>query len=275
MISASLEKDKTDEGVDTRTIAFVHHKGGTGKTTSCLNIAGWLNKMNKKVLVIDLDPQGNATSGLGIDRKTVASSIYDVLWSQKSIEEVIVETDSGVYLAPSSVDLLTAENRMAGQAKNTTLLKQNLVDIKEYFDYVLIDLPPGSTLLMINGIVASENIIVPLDSGLFAYETMDTLETLLVDINEELGTRINVLMVLLRDYSRNVLDKFLTTYEIKRLLREFLDTSLTSDVKIFGIPFSRKIYAAQKKGLPISHYAPFSDVGRAYKRIAEEIVNNS
>lgn len=263
-----------EETEDTKTIAFVHHKGGTGKTTSCLNIAGWLTKMKKKVLVIDLDPQGNATSGLGIDRKTIDSSIYDVLFGQKHIEEIIIETDSGVYLAPSSIDLLAAETHMAGQANNASLLKQNLADTKEYFDYVLIDLPPGSTLLMINGIVASENIIIPLDSGVFAYETLDTLKTLVIDINEELKTQTNVLMVLLREYSISFLDKFLT-YEVRGLLKKFLKTNLTADVKTFTIPFSRKIYRAQKKGMPISHFAPFSDVGRAYKRIAKGIVNSS
>jgi len=118
-------------------IAFVHHKGGTGKTTSCLNIAGWLAKMNKKVLVVDLDPQGNATTGLGIDRKTYEGSIYDVFFSQKNIEEVILETDSGIYLVPSSVDLMAVEMRMARQINNTSVLKESIESIKGYFDSLL------------------------------------------------------------------------------------------------------------------------------------------
>lgn len=272
-MKVSFRKNKIGETEDTKSIAFVHHKGGTGKTTSCLSIAGWLTKMDKNVLVIDLDPQGNATSGLGIDRTTIYASIYDVLFGQKRIEEIIIETDSGVYLAPSSIDLLAAEIHLAGQADNTGLLKQNLAEAKEYFDYVLIDVPPGSTLLMINGIVAAENIIIPLDSGVFAYETLDTLKTLVIDIKEELGTQPNVLMALLREYSTNVLDKFLT-YEVRGLVKKFLKINLTADVKMFTIPFSRKIYRAQKKGMPISHYAPFSDVGRAYKRIAKEIADS-
>jgi len=255
------------------TIAFVHHKGGTGKTTSCLNVAGWLTKMKKKVLVIDLDPQGNATSGLGIDRKTVDFSIYDVLFGQKNIEEVILETDSGIYLAPSSLDLLAAETHMAGQAKSTALLRQNLADITGHFDYVLIDVPPGSTLLMINGIVASENIIIPLDAGVFAYEALSTLKSLVVELNKELGVETNLLMVLLRETSISVLDKF-QTWEIKKLLKEFLNENNMPELRIFTIPFSRKICRAQMKGLPISHYAPYSDAARAYKRIAKEIVRH-
>ena len=256
----------------TKYIAFVHHKGGTGKTTSCLNIAGWLVKMNKKVLVVDLDPQGNATAGLGVDRTTIDSSIYDVFFAQKNIEEVILETDSAIHLTPSSFDLLAVETHMAGKTNNTGILKEKLGDVEKYFDYILIDVPPGSTLLMINGIVASENIIIPLDSGIFAYETMEILKKLVIDLNEELGAEINVMMVLLRKYSISIFDKGLTG-EIKNLLREFLTANNIPSVKIFTIPFSRKVYKAQMRGIPISHYAPHSDVGRAYKKIAKEIIS--
>ena len=253
-------------------IAFVHHKGGTGKTTSCLNIAGWLVRMEKQVLVVDLDPQGNATTGLGIDRGTIEVSIYDVLLGQRNIEEVILETDSGIYLAPSSIDLLTAETRMAGKINNTTILRESLRNVVRHFDYILIDVPPGSTLLMINGIVVSQNIIVPLDSGVFAYETMETLKVLVLDLNEELGIEPNVMMVLLREYSSSIFDKG-PTKGVKKLIKRFLAANVTSKVEVFTIPFSRNVYRAQMKGTPISHYAPFSDVGRAYKRIAKEILN--
>lgn len=167
-----------DNAGSAKTIAFVHHKGGTGKTTSCLNVAGWLARMKKKALVIDLDPQGNATAGLGIDRNTCDGSIYEALFGQKNIDEVILETESGVYLAPSSINLLSAETQMAGQA-NVNVLKKKLSGAGRYFDYILIDVPPGSTFLMINGIVASENIIIPLDSGIFAFETMETIKTVI------------------------------------------------------------------------------------------------
>ena len=106
-------------------IAFVHHKGGTGKTTSCINVAGWLAKMNKKVLVVDLDPQGSAVAGLGVDRKRVEESIYDVLFNDTSIKEVILETDAGVWLVPSSIDLLAAERQMTDQANHASLLQKH------------------------------------------------------------------------------------------------------------------------------------------------------
>jgi len=268
----NLFKKKVDKIDIVKKIAFVHHKGGTGKTTSCINIAGWLAKMNKQVLVVDLDPQGNATSGLGVDRNSVDSSIYDVFFGQQTIEKIILETDSGVYLAPSSLDLLAAEIHMAGQINNTNILKKELSSIENNFDYILIDVPPGSTLLMINGMVAAENIIIPLDSGVFAFETMETLRTLIIDIYEELGVEINVIMMLLRAYSITFFDRT-PTQEVRKLLKGFLSSNLSLSIEILLIPFSRKIYKAQMRGKPISHYAPFSDVGRAYKRVAKKIIN--
>jgi chromosome partitioning protein len=259
-------------------IAFVHHKGGTGKTTSCINVAGWLAKMNKKVLVVDLDPQGNAVAALGVDRKSVEASLYDVLFSKMSIKEVILETDAGVWLVPSSIDLLAAERQMADQANNASLLKDVLKSIQKQFDYILIDVGPGSTLLMINGIVAAGNIIVPLDSGVFAYETLETLKTIVLDLEQELGIETNIMMILLRDYSTSIFDRIFDgepTQEIKDLVSDFLIANQMPTVKIHSIPYSKKVYQSQMLGMPISHVAPFSDIGRAYKRIAQDVLDHS
>ncbi|MFH1615955.1 MAG: AAA family ATPase [Planctomycetota bacterium] len=264
--------DNSEQGQPVRTIAFVHNKGGTGKTTSCLNIAGWLAKMEKKVLVVDLDPQGNASVGLGIDRKSSQdNSIYDVLLGQKAMEEIILETDSNVYLAPSSLNMLAVENYLAKQSNNMGILKESLADIEEHFDYILIDTPPGSTLLMSNGVVASGNIIIPLDSGVFAYEALETLKTLIINLHNELGVETNVIMIVLREYSSSFMDKR-TTNSVKKLLKRFLIENNIPQVKIFTIPFSRKVYWSQMKGMPISHYAPFSDVGRGYEELAKELL---
>ena len=267
--SSLVEKDVD---LNAQRIAFVHHKGGTGKTTSCINVAGCLAKMNKKVLVVDLDPQGNAVAALGVDRKKVEESLYDVLFSNTSIEEVILETDAGVWLVPSSIDLLSAERQMADQANNATLLQDALKSIEKQFDYILIDVGPGSTLLMTNGIVASENIIVPLDSGVFAYETLETLKTLVLDLQQELGIETNVMMILLRDYSASIFDRG-PTQAIKDLVSEFLMSNQMPTVKIHSIPYSKKVYQAQMLGMPISHVAPFSDIGIAYKRIAQNVLD--
>jgi cellulose biosynthesis protein BcsQ len=256
--SSLLEKDVDLTGITGRfkqntysgsaqRIAFVHHKGGTGKTTSCINVAGWLAKMNKKVLVVDLDPQGNAVAALGVDRKRVEGSLYDVLFSKTNIKEVILETNAGVWLVPSSIDLLAAERQMADQANHVSLLQDVLKSIEKQFDYILIDVGPGSTLLMINGIVASGNIIVPLDSGVFAYETLETLKTLVLDLEQELGIETHVMMILLRDYSTSIFDRG-PTQVIKDLVSEFLMSNQMPTVKIHSIPYSKKVYQAQMLG---------------------------
>jgi len=254
-------------------IAFVHHKGGTGKTTSCLNVAGWLVKWKRKVLVVDLDPQGNATCGLGVDRESLDGSVYEALFGKTTLDGFILETDSGVYLLPSSAELLEVETHLAGHINNTVILQEKLVPIEKLFDYILIDVPPGSTILMINGIVASDNIIIPLDAGVFAYETLDTLKNLVVDLQNELGIEINIMMVLLCRYSNTFFDSF-STREISRLIKDFMGENNIDQVEIVPIPFSRKIYKTQMKGKPISHYAPYSDVGRVYRRITKEILQH-
>jgi len=260
-----------EEEQGAKNITFVHHKGGTGKTTSCLNIAGWLVKMKQKVLVVDLDPQGNATTGLGVDRKTLEGSIYEVLFEGRDIAEVVLETESGVQLVPSSIDLLAAEMQMAGRANNAGLLREKLRNLRKYFDYILIDVPPGSTLLMINGIAASGNIIIPLDAGVFAFETLETLKTLILDLSNEIGVEINVLMTLLREYPTA---HFFSdpTAEVKVLVKDFLNSNGMSTVEIVTVPFAHNIYKSQVKGLPISHYAPWSDVGRVFKKIAKQLL---
>ena len=263
--------DNSEQGQHVRTIAFVHNKGGTGKTTSCLNIAGWLAKMEKKVLVVDLDPQGNASVGLGVDRNTCEGSVCDVFFGQIGIQDIILETETGVYLAPSSMQLMTVEMRLASQINNTGILKESFSHIEEYFDYILVDVPPGSMLLTANAIVASENIIIPMDSGIFAYETLEVLKTLIIDLQAELGVETNVIMIVLREYSSSFMDKH-TTNSVKKLLKRFLIENNIPQVKIFAIPFSRKVYWSQMKGMPISHYAPFSDVGRGYEELAKELL---
>lgn len=264
--------NNSEQGHYVRSIAFVHHKGGTDKTTSCLNIAGWMAKMGKQVLVVDLDPQGNATTGLGINRKCLqGNSIFEVLLGRKAVEEIILETDSGVYLTSSSLDMLAAETYLAKQGNNIDILKESLAGIEEHFDYILIDTPPASTLLMSNGVVAARNIIIPLDSGIFAYEALETLKTLIITLHNELGIETNVMMIILREYSSSFMDRR-TTSSMKKLLKKFLIENNISQVKIFTMPFSRKVYWSQTKGMPISHYAPLSNIGRGYEELAKELL---
>jgi chromosome partitioning protein len=262
---------KTFHAPPAKRIAFVHHKGGTGKTTSCLNIGGWLNKLKQKVLILDLDPQGNATAGLGVDIKSVTTSITDVFFDKKNIEDALVETHSGICLLPASLDLLKAEMYLARETNPTALLRDKMASLDNLFNFILIDAPPGSGLLMINSIVAAKNIIIPLDSGVFGFEALETLKILLQDIQQKHGIEINILMALLKSFSTSFFDHAVTK-NVKKWVEEFFSLNALEACRVYTIPFSKKIYQAQFLGLPISHYAPLANVGRAYRRVAKEII---
>ncbi len=174
-------------------VAFAHHKGGTGKTTSCLNIAGFLQKDGMKVLVVDCDPQANATVGLGINPETLELSMYDVFMSifegypDVAINDVIVPTASGVDLAPATLDLVGVEPYLYSIEDRAGLLREALTGVRNVYDFILIDTPPSMGQFVINGLVAADHTVVTLDPGTFALKGMEELSTIFCDISEMLG----------------------------------------------------------------------------------------
>lgn len=256
------------------TIAFTHHKGGTGKTTACVNVAGWLAKLGNRALVIDLDPQGNATTGLGIDRETVSVSILDVLAGRIDIKKSILKTQSDAHLIPATDFLLKGERYLATQQFPALALKKKLQSIRPYYDYVCIDTPPASALLISNGVAAAENIIIPLDTSAFALEAMETFRALLQTIDRTRRAPVAIQQILLLEYPLSSFSFFkkTPTQEIKEALKEFLQAHCDEAPPIVNIPYSRQVYDAQKRGLSLSHYAPSGSVGIAYKKIAERII---
>lgn len=270
MVNKFIPSKNSEDHCQAQRIAFVHHKGGTGKTTACLNIAGWLTKLGQKVLVVDLDSQANATTGLGVDLKSIQYSMCDVLLDDISIKKIILETHSGINLAPATIDLLSAEISLAQESDSVNILKKKLENLDNLFNYILVDCPPGSTLLMMNGILATKNIIIPLDTGVFGFETLATLKTLILNLEEELGTEINVMMALLKVFSSSLIDKIFTN-KIRNMITQYFLKNGLKNCSIYDIPFSTKICEAQMNGLPISHYASHSKVGKTYYQIAKDI----
>jgi len=257
-------------------IAFANTKGGTGKTTSCLSIAGYLAKGGSKVLVVDFDPQANATSGLGIDAMTLPYSMYDVVLAQCDgyegvpITRVILETDvENLHLAPSELDLVVVEVLMQRTRNRAGILNRALEEVRPLYDYILIDLPPGSGPLMINGLCASDQVVVPVDPSIFSLEALEDLKALFRDIKRMAGYSINQITVILIRYIRpNLFSRMLRqrnpSQKVETRLRETFHT-------VFVVPNATEIYEAQREGLPISHYAPGSRIGRAYEEIARSI----
>jgi chromosome partitioning protein len=273
-------------------ITFAHHKGGTGKTTSCLNVAGFLQKLGERVLVIDMDPQANASSGLGVDPHALTLSVYDLFMGQfegfpdVAIQDVVLETRSGVFLAPSTLDLVGIEPFLYNIEHRATVLKKMLSRDSPEYDFILIDTPPSMGQLVINGLIAADHTVVTFDRGIFALHGMDTLMTIFSDIEELLGEHVSPDMAILTRWDDA--DKEKRAGVLSRLTDHFKkpDPELARDKEqlkifeaevrarftdVFIIPYSREIYEAQNAGLPISHFAPECEAAKAYRNIAGAI----
>ena len=261
-------------------IVFANHKGGTGKTTCCLSIAGYLAKSGSKVLVVDFDPQANATSGLGIDRITLQRSIYDAVlnhcdgYKGVPITQVILETDvENLHVAPSELDLAVAEVLVQHTRNKAGILNRVLEKVRPLYDYILIDLPPGSGLLTINGLCASDQVVVPVDPSIFSLEALDNLKASFRDIKRMAGHPINRITTVLIRYAKpdvfsRILHRRSPSREVEARLKTMFET-------VFVVPNSVEIYETQRQGVPISHYAPGSRVGRAYAEITKSISINT
>jgi len=282
--------------LDITIVTFAHHKGGTGKTTSCLNIAGFLQKEGKRVLVVDCDPQANATAGLGINPESLEVSMYDVFMNSFEgfpdieIDDVIIPTAAGVDLAPATLDLVGVEPYLYSIENRAGLLKEALTRVQGTYDFILIDTPPSMGQFVINGLVAADYIIVTLDPGTFALRGMEALSTLFDDIKEMLGEEIAADFAILTRWKNSDSQATETGGLALFLKRIFLGSPSAEDEKeaerlrafeaevkktfkqVFVVPYSPSIYDSQQKGLPISHYAPESDAGREHHAVATAVL---
>lgn len=279
-------------------IAFAHHKGGTGKTTSCINVAGELVRRGKKVLVVDMDPQANATSGLNINKRYLPFSLYDALLDMCQrkgkirFRDVILATDiEGLHLVPSELGLARILAPMQKAKKSSRILDNALNDVRGLYDYILIDTPPSYTPLLANAIVAADSIILPLDSGFFSIDSIETFAEILKNIEEEEGVKKQINTVIVTRFQRPkahsihrmvnqklpLLSGFLSledhSKELEDKLRLHLSIGTGFSGDLFIVPYSERVYEAQKKGMPLSHYPSDRGLKKAYEGIAGKIIN--
>lgn len=276
-------------------VVFAHHKGGTGKTTSCLNVAGFLQKDGENVLVVDCDPQANATTGLGVDPSALELSMYDLFMSvfegfpDVTIDDIIVPTASGINLAPATLDLVGVEPYLYCIEDRAKVLKMALDPVRETYDFILIDTPPSMGQFVINGLVAADHTIVTLDPGTFALKGMEALSTVFDDIQEMLGENVTAEFAILtrwKDTDNGASATGGFTGFLKRIFtpgpsaeemkeRERLK-AFENEVKgvfkqVFIVPYSPVIGETQQQGVPISHYAPESNAGKLYREITTAV----
>lgn len=250
-----------------RIISIVNQKGGVGKTTTTINLAAWLAAAGKRVLVVDIDPQGNASSGLGVDYKNLNKGMYEVLTDPNTkITEAIRSYQPNFHILPATPDLAGATIDLVGTDNREFALEKNLADIVDLYDFILIDNPPSLGLLTINGLVAAREVLIPVQCEYYALEGLSQLLNTINLIKEHLQPDLQILGAVMTMYdARNKLSNAVFT-ELYKYFPERIFRSV--------IPRNVRIAEAPSHGLPLKEYAPESVGANAYRRLAQEIILN-
>ncbi len=248
-----------------RVISIVNQKGGVGKTTTSVNLAAYLSRLDKSVLLIDLDPQSNATSGLGYTRDKLDMGVYEVLISPTTFKEVIVDTAHSFYkLAPSTMSLAGANVELVNLDRREFRLYDNIAEIKDEFDYIIIDCPPSLGLLTINGLVGSDQVLIPVQAEYFALEGLGQLMGTIDLIKENIKPELDVLGAVLTMYD----SRFRLANDVLRELYQYFPNKIFRSV----IPRSVRLSEAPSYGKTILEYDPKSKGARAYEKLAREVL---
>jgi len=248
-------------------ISIANQKGGVGKTTTAVNISAILAKKGKKVMLIDADPQGNASSGLGLE-KEVDSSLYDVLINDVEIIDTLQNTAiKTLKVCPSNMDLAGAEVELVSEMSREQRLKEKLDEVKENFDFIIIDCPPSLGLITLNAFTASDSVLIPVQCEYFALEGLGQLLNTINLVKKHLNKSLEIEGAVLTMYDMRT---NLSNQVVKEVKRYFED-------KVYKtvIPRNIKLSEAPSFGMPITLYDPKSKGARAYEKLARELVKNT
>lgn len=249
-------------------IAYANQKGGVGKTTTCVNVSAYLATLGKKVLLIDLDPQGNATSAVGLDKKDDIKSIYNVIIGENYIEEVIKKTSiDGLDILPSEINLAGAEIELVSMDNRERVIKNILNRVKNLYDYICIDCPPSLGLITVNALTASDSVLIPIQCHFFALEGLTQLMNTIKLVKKHLNADIDVegVVLTMKDNRSNLVS------QVSDEIRRFFGNKVFKTV----IPNNIRLAEAPSYGMPICEYDSKSKGGVAYKELAIELLERN
>jgi chromosome partitioning protein len=250
-----------------KTICIFNQKGGVGKTTTNINLCSYLAMQGKKILTIDIDPQGNTTSGLGFDKKKIKLSIYDLLTSDISIRDTIKECElvNNLYIVPSKMELAGAEVELISRSNRENILKEKLKEIEGEFDYVFIDCPPSLGILTINALTAATSVLTPIQCEFYALEGVGQLVNTIQLVKKSLNKELEIEGVILSMYDNRTKLCNEVVSEVKKYFND----------KVYKITIPRNIRLAEAPsfGLPIMLYDDKCKGAEAYEALANEFLD--
>lgn len=247
-------------------ISFSNQKGGVGKTTSAVNVAASLGILGHKVLIIDLDPQGNATSGVGIAKKNLKKTINDVLIGEATAEEAILPTEyDNLSILPANISLAGAEYNLYSGGGTESIMKNALAPVKDKFDYIIIDCPPSLSMLTVNAMVASDGVIIPMQCEFYALEGLSQLTVTINRIKANFNSNLNITGILITMYNSRLL---LSLQVMNELKKHYSD-------KLFNTQISRgvKVSEAPGFGMPVYYHDKRCKGATEYLAVAKELAS--
>lgn len=245
---------------------IANQKGGVGKTTTSINLSASLAKLEKKVLVIDMDPQGNTTSGLGVDKENAENNVYELLLGECEIKDSIIkDVYSNLSVIPSNINLAAAEIELIGIDEKEFILKKALDQVKEEYDFVIIDCPPSLNLLTINSMCAGDTVLVPIQCEYYALEGLTQLMHTIQLVTDRLNPDLEIEGVVFTMYDARTNLSLQVVENVKSNLKQNIYKSI--------IPRNVRLAEAPSYGMPITEYDAKSTGAESYLLLAEEVIH--